>query len=172
MSNVEARVAQTMSPPDGGPLRLRGKARSGALAAQWNRRRRLFTAGLLAGDVVAGAVAIVVAGVIMNVAGAAGQIDLADWLRMEMPATLPLLFVFAGMLMLVREGPSVELAIMPLVGAIALVLGSWIEHLINARLRRSGVWGAPTTILGAGANSRTFARLLMSQPTWGLRPVG
>ena len=81
MSNVEARVAQTLSPPDGGPLRLRGKARSGALAAQWNRRRRLFTAGLLAGDVVAGAVAIVVAGVIMNVAGAAVQIDLADWLR-------------------------------------------------------------------------------------------
>jgi Undecaprenyl-phosphate galactose phosphotransferase WbaP len=202
MSNVEARVAETLSPPDGGPLRLRGKARSGALAAQWNRRRRLFTAGLLAGDVVAGAVAIIVAGVIMNVAGAAGQIGLVDWLRMEMPATLllligmcgllglyrsstkslmerfrlrataTLLFVFAGMLMLVREGPSVELAIMPLVGAIALVLGSWIEHLINARLRRSGVWGAPTAILGAGANSRTFARLLMSQPTWGLRPVG
>ena len=92
--------------------------------------------------------------------------------RFRLRATATLLFVFAGMLMWVREGPSVELVIMPLVGAVALVLGSWIEHLINARLRRSGVWGAPTAILGAGANSRTFARLLMSQPTWGLRPVG
>jgi Undecaprenyl-phosphate galactose phosphotransferase WbaP len=202
MSNVEARVAQTLSPPDGGPLRLRGAARSGALAAQWNRRRRLFAAGLLAGDLVAGAVAIVVAGVIMNMAGPTGRVGLTDWLLMEMPATLllligmcgllglyrsstkslmerfrlrataTLLFVFAGMLMWVRQGPSVELAIMPLVGTIALVLGSWIEHLITARLGRSGVWGAPTAILGAGANSRTFARLLMSQPTWGLRPVG
>ena len=98
MSNVEARVAQTLSPPDGGPLRLRGKARSGALAAQWSRQRRLFVARLLAGDVVAGAVAIVVAGVIMTVAGPAGQIGLVDWLRMEMPATLLLLIGICGVL--------------------------------------------------------------------------
>jgi Undecaprenyl-phosphate galactose phosphotransferase WbaP len=202
MSNVEARVAQTLSSPDGPPLRLRGTARSGAPAAQWSRQRRLFVARLLAGDVLAGAAAIVVAGGIMTTTRLAGEIGLVDWLRMEMPATLllligicgllglyrsttkslmerfrlrataTLLFVFAGMLMLLREGSSVELAIIPLVGVIALVFGSWIEHLINARLRRSGVWGAPTAILGAGANSRTFARLLMSQPTWGLRPVG
>ena len=192
MSNVEARVAQTLSSPDGRPLRIRGTARSGAPAAQWSRQRRLFVARLLAGDVVAGAVAIVVAGAVMTITGLAGEIGLVDWLRMEMPATLllligicgllglyrsstkslmerfrlrataTLLFVFAGMLMLVREGSSVELAIIPLVGMIALVFGSWTEHLINARLRRSGVWGAPTAILGAGANSRTFARLLMS----------
>jgi hypothetical protein len=202
MSNVEARVAQTLSPSDGGSLRRRGTARSGTLAAQWNRRHRFFAARLLAGDVVAGAAAIVVAGVITTMAGSAGQSGLIDWLWTEMPATLllligmcgllglyrsstkslmerfrlrvtaTLLFVFAGMLMWVREGPSVELVIMPLVGAVALVLGSWIEHLINARLGRSGAWGAPTAILGAGANSRTFARLLMSQPTWGLRPIG
>ena len=54
--------------------------------------------------------------------------------RFRLRATATLLFVFAGMLMWVREGPSVELAIVPLVGAIAFVLGSWIEHLINARL--------------------------------------
>jgi Undecaprenyl-phosphate galactose phosphotransferase WbaP len=202
MSNVEARVAQTLSPPDGGPLRLRAKARSGALTAQWNRRRRIFTAGLLAGDVVAGAIAIVVAGVFVTMAGPAGQSGLIGWLWTQMPATLllligmcgllglyrsstkslmerfrlrataTLLFVFAGMLMWVREGPSVELMIVPFIGAIALVFGSWIEHLINARLGRSGAWGAPTAILGAGANSQTFARLLMSQPSWGLRPVG
>ena len=53
--------------------------------------------------------------------------------RFRLRATATLLFTFAGMLTWVREGPSVELAIVPLVGAIALVLGSWIEHLIGAR---------------------------------------
>jgi hypothetical protein len=92
--------------------------------------------------------------------------------RFRPRATATLLFVFAKMLMWVRAGSSVELAIIPLVGVLVLVFGSWIEHLIIARLRLSGVWGAPTAILGVGANSRTFARLLMSQPTWGLRPIG
>src|SRR4029453_4384275 len=75
-------------------------------------------------------------------------------------------------LMWARERSSVELAIMPLVGTIALVLSSWIEHLVSARLRRRGMGGAPPPLFGAGGNSRTFARLLMSQPAWGLRPVG
>lgn len=202
MANIEARLANTLSPPEGGPFRLQGAARSEAPAAQWTRRGRLFAAGLFTGDLVAGSVAIVATAVIVRVAGPDNQIGLADWLRMEMPgmllmligmccllglyrsstrslierfrlrATATLLFVFAGMLMWAREGPSVELAITPLVGATALVLGSWIEHVVNARLGRSGAWGAPTAILGAGANSLTFARLLMSQPAWGLRPVG
>jgi len=92
--------------------------------------------------------------------------------RFRLRATATLLFVFAGMLMGVHEGLSIGLAMMPLVGAIALVLGSWGEHLISVRLGRRGLWGAPTAILGAGAASRTFARLLVSQPAWGLRPVG
>ena len=153
------------------------------------------------GDLVAGAIAIAVAAAIVNVARLDGQVGLPERLRMEMPATLlligmycllglyrsrteslmerfrlrataTLLFVFAEMLMRAREGPSIELAIMPLAGTIALVLGSWIEHLINARLGRSDAWGAPTAILGVGTSSRTFARLLMSQPAWGLKPVG
>jgi lipopolysaccharide/colanic/teichoic acid biosynthesis glycosyltransferase len=60
----------------------------------------------------------------------------------------------------------------PLVGAIALVLGLWIEHLIGARLARSDVYRTPTAILGAGASSRALARLLLSHPACGLRPIG
>ncbi|WP_197033511.1 sugar transferase [Bradyrhizobium sp. URHD0069] len=92
--------------------------------------------------------------------------------RFRLRATATLLFIFAGMLMWVREGPSVELAIVPLVGALALVLGLWTEHLIGARLARSDVYSAPTAILGAGASSRALARLLLSHPDCGLRPIG
>jgi lipopolysaccharide/colanic/teichoic acid biosynthesis glycosyltransferase len=202
MPNIEAPVARTFSPNDHEPLRLRGAARGDAAAEQWARRYRTFRAGPFAGDLVAGAVAIVVAAVIVNVAGLDDSMGLADRLQLEMPATLllligmcgllglyrsttqslmerfrlramaTLLFVFAGMLMWAREGLSIQLATVPLVGATALVLGSWIEHVINARLGRSGLWGIPTAILGAGGNSRNLARLLTSQPAWGLRPVG
>jgi Undecaprenyl-phosphate galactose phosphotransferase WbaP len=92
--------------------------------------------------------------------------------RFRLRATATLLFAFAGMLMWVREGPSVELAIVPLVGAIALVLGLWIEHLVGARLARFDIYRAPTAILGAGASSRALARLLQSHPACGLRPIG
>ena len=56
--------------------------------------------------------------------------------RFRLRATATLLFVFAGMLMWIREGPLVELAIVPVVGMIALVLGVWIEHLIGAPARQ------------------------------------
>lgn len=199
MSDVEVRVVDTLSPPAGGSLRFRGAAPSGMRAAEWIRRRRLFAAWLCVGDIVCGGIAVVVAAMIANVAGLASQIEFADRLRMHVPITLlllvgifsllgfyrlttkspmerfrlrvmaTLLFVFAGTLMWAREGLLVELVLVPFVGVIALVLGSWIEHLITARLGRLG---APTAILGTGANSRTFARLLLSHPAWGLRPVG
>ena len=59
-----------------------------------------------------------------------------------------------------------------MVGAIALVLGLWIEHLIGVPLARSGICRAPTAILGTGASSRALARLLLSHPACGLRPIG
>src|SRR5258707_9421979 len=177
MSNVEARVARTSSPPRGEPFGLRGWARRGAPTAKAIRRRRLFAAALFAGDIVSGTMAIVAAAVIVAVAWPAGWIGLVGRVQMQMcvllllliaincslglyrsnikspmerfrlRATATLLFAFAGMLMWIREAPSVELAIVPLVGAIALVLGLWIEHLIGAYLARSDVYRAPTAIL-------------------------
>jgi lipopolysaccharide/colanic/teichoic acid biosynthesis glycosyltransferase len=52
------------------------------------------------------------------------------------------------------------------------VLGLWIEHLINAPLVKSGFYRAPAAILGTGASSRALARLLLSHPASGLRPIG
>ena len=74
--------------------------------------------------------------------------------------------------MWIREGPLVELAIVPVVGIIALVLGVWIEHLIGMPVVKSGICRAPTAILGTGASSRALARLLLSHPACGLRPIG
>ena len=202
MSNVDARVARTLPPPGGEPFGLRGGTRHGTLAAKSVKRRRLFAAALFAGDIVSGTMAIVAAAVIVAVAWPADQIGPLGRVQMQMGvllllligincslglyrsnikspmerfrlrATATLLFAFAGVLVWIREGPSVELAIVPLVGAIALVLGVWIEHLIGARLARSDVFRAPAAILGAGASSRALARLLLSYPACGLRPIG
>ena len=202
MSNVEARVARTLSPPGGEPFGFRGKARRKVLEAKGARRRRLFVGILFAGDIVSGSMAIVAAAVIAAVAWPAGQIGFVGRMQIQMcvllllligincslgfyrsnvrglmerfrlRVTATLLFVFAGMLMWVREGPSVELAIVPLVGAIALVLGLWIEHLVGARFARSDAYRAPAAILGTGASSRALARLLLSHPACGLRPIG
>jgi Undecaprenyl-phosphate galactose phosphotransferase WbaP len=202
MSNVKARAARILSPPGGEPFDLRGVARLGAIAAKGIRRRRLFAAILFAGDIVSGTMAIVAASVILALARPAAQIGPVGRVQMQLcmllllligvncllglyrsnirspmerfrlRATATMLFAFAGMLMWIREGPSVELAIVPLVGGIALVLGLWIEHLIGARLARSDLYRAPTAILGVGASSRALARLLLSQPACGLRPIG
>jgi Undecaprenyl-phosphate galactose phosphotransferase WbaP len=199
MSDVEARVVRTLSPDGADPFGLRGGARHGALAAKGIRRRRLLAAALFAGDIVSGTVAIVAAAVsvaVLHQAGQVGQVQMQTCVllllligincslglyrsnlkspmeRFRLRATSTLLFVFAGALMWIRGGPSIELAIVPLVGAIALVLGVWIEHLICARLARSDAYRAPTAILGAGASSRALARLLLSHPSCGLRPIG
>jgi Undecaprenyl-phosphate galactose phosphotransferase WbaP len=201
MSNVEAHAARSLSPPGRKPIKLGGGVERGRLAAGI-RRRRLFAAALFAGDIVSGAVAILAAAVIVAMAWPAGQVGLAGWIqtqlcvllllllgincslglyrsnlknpmeRFRLRATATLLFAFAGMLMWIRAGPSVELAIVPAVGVIALVLGLWIEHLVGALLVKSDVYRAPTAILGTGASSHALASLLLTRPTCGLRPIG
>lgn len=201
MSNAEARPARTFPPPGGEHLGLGGGAQRRS-AGTGIGRRRLFAAATLSGDIVSGSLAIVAAAVIIAVVWPTGQIALADWLRTQLAvllllllgincalglyrpyfknkmerfrlrATATLLFIFAGMLMWIRVGPSVALAIIPTVGAIALVLGLWIEHLIGTLLVRLDVHRVPTAILGTGANSRALAGLLLTHPNCGLRPVG
>ncbi len=198
MSNVEARMDHTLSTPDSGSFPLREAVR-GTAAAEWNRRRRRLTAALFVGDIACAAIAIAVAAAIVKLANPADAFGPAAWPRTQaamtlalligtcsllglyrsstrspierfrLRATATLLFVFVGTLIWIHDGLPIELAFLPLlVGTTALVLGSWSEHLINARLGRSGT---PTAILGTGANSQALARLLMSHPAWGLRPV-
>jgi Undecaprenyl-phosphate galactose phosphotransferase WbaP len=200
MTNVEVPAVRTFSPSDSEPLRLRraGKRRTSQGTSRWQR----FATEPLVCDLVAGSAAIVVVTAVVDAARSDGQLSLADRLWMEMPATLVmligmccllglyqsntrdlierfrlratamLLFVFVGMLMGARHGSLVDVVIVPFIGAVTLVLSSWMEHLVHVRLRRSGGWGVPAAILGTGASSRTIARLLMSQPAWGLMPVG
>jgi exopolysaccharide biosynthesis polyprenyl glycosylphosphotransferase len=200
MSNVEARAVRTLLPPGGKPFGVGGEPRRGGLPEKGIRRRRLFSAILLASDIVSGSLAIVAAAAIVAVA--AGQIALVGRMqtqvclllvlllgincslglyrsnirspleRFRLRATATLLFAFAGILLWIREGPSVQLAIVPVVAAIALVLALWIEHLIAATLAKSGIHHASAAILGTGASSLELARLLLSRPSCGLRPMG
>ena len=200
MSNVDARLARTLSPSGRKPFGVGVESRRGLLPETGGRRRRFFAAIRFAGDVVSGAMAIVAAVAIVAVAvgqpGLVGrmqtQMCLLLWLllgincslglyrsnirspmeRFRLRVTATLLFVFAGMLMWIREGPLVELAIVPVVGVIALVLGLWVEHLISVPLAKSGIFRTPTAILGTGARSRALARLLLSHSACGLRPTG
>jgi FlaA1/EpsC-like NDP-sugar epimerase len=199
MSNVEAR-ASTLSPAGGKPVGVGDESRRGRFPEIGTKRRWLFSAILFSGDIVSGAMAVVAAAVMVAVA--AGQMNMVGRMpaqmclllllllgincslglyrsnirsqmeRFHLRATATLLFVFAGMLMWIREGPLVELAIIPVVAAIAFVVGLWIEHLIGAHLVRSGIYHAPTAILGVGASSRALARLLLSHPSCRLRPIG
>jgi Undecaprenyl-phosphate galactose phosphotransferase WbaP len=202
MSNVEVRLVPSLPSSADETFGFPGRGRSAGGAAAGIRRRRLVTAGLVAGDLVSGTLSIIAAVILVTLVGLGGTIGIADRVQMHMPVllllligigcslglyrsnikspmerfrvrvTVTLLFAFAGMLMWVREGASVELAIAPLVGAIALVLGLWIEQLIGTRLARAGLWRAPTAILGTGGESRALARLLLNNPASGLHPIG
>jgi len=197
MSNVDARVVPRSSRPGGGPFGVGGESRRGGLFENETRRRLLATI-LFGSDFVSGTIAIVAAAVIVDVAtGQAGLIggtqtglvlllllgincalglyrsnitDLMERFRLRVTATL--LFVFLGVVMWIRAGSLAELAIVPVVGAIAPVLGLWTEHLLRIWLAKSGVCGRTAAILGTAANSSALARLLLSQPGCGLRPIG
>jgi Undecaprenyl-phosphate galactose phosphotransferase WbaP len=202
MSNLEASVARTLSPPGGQPSELVADAHR-RFATKPGRRQQRFAASFVAGEIVSGTMAIAGTTLIVEMAcSAANQIGLIDRMqtqvcvllslllgingalglyrsnnknpleRFRLRATAMLLFVCAGTLLWIRGGPSVELAIVPLAGVIAFVLGSWVEHVIRTRLVKSEVLCAPTAILGTGASSRSLARLLLSRPACGLRPIG
>ena len=186
----------------GPPFGLRDRVVRTPPAEERSRSGRFPTLRLLLGDIVSGTIAITIAVSTVVAIWPDVRSGFADWLWSEMSVMLPLLigisailgvyrpstknlmerfrnravatllFMLAAAVMCARDGFSVELAAVPLIGALALVLGSWAEHLIIVRFARSGAWGTRTAILGAGARGRKFAQLLLAQPAWGLRPVG
>ena len=196
MSNVDARLARTLPPTGGASIGVGGERRGGLPGKR--TKRRLLAAIFFAGDFVSGAVAIVFAAVI--VIAATGQSGLVGWRQMclllllligincalghyrpnirdsmerfRLRVTATLLFIFAGMLMWIRSGSLAELAIVPLAGVAASVIGLWIEHLVRIQLAKTDAYAAPAVILGAGPSSLALARLLLSRPSCGLRPVG
>lgn len=196
MSNADARLVRTLPPSGGEPFGVGGTTHRVGKGT----RRLLLAAVLFAGDFVSGTMAVGAAAVI--VAGAAGEVGLVGRMhaqaglllllllgiccslglyrsnirnpmeRFRLRVTATLLFVFAGVLMWIRTGTLVELAIVPVVGIIAPVIGLWTEHMVRALLLSSGVYSAPAAVLGTGAGSHALARLLLSRPGCGLRPTG
>jgi Undecaprenyl-phosphate galactose phosphotransferase WbaP len=52
------------------------------------------------------------------------------------------------------------------------VLGHYLEGLARLALMRRGIWGAPTILIGSAKQCCLMARMLLSHPKLGLRPVG
>lgn len=202
MSNVEARVPSSLAPSDDGALLVRDTGRGVGANREGGRRRRLLAASLLAGDLFSAVLTTLVGGglVILFDQGTGtnwiedlrGHVGIAlpllvgtSWLlglykassrslieRFRLRASATLLFVLVGALIWAYEGRPLDLVVMPLIGIAALVLGSWIDHLVSAWFVREGIWGASAVILGTGESARQFASLLIGQSAWGLRPVG
>jgi lipopolysaccharide/colanic/teichoic acid biosynthesis glycosyltransferase len=194
----DAPFSSTFSRPGDPRSRVATAARSGPTARQWPGRHRLRAIGSLASDLAIGSIAVTLATTIVNAAwhdpnGSFERLwteipaalllltgtscclglyspstrSLIERFRLRAVATL--IFVFASVPIWAYQGIWSGIAMAPLVGAIALVLASWREHVINAR---SAAWGASAAILGTGADSRSVARFFISQPIWGLRPTG
>jgi Undecaprenyl-phosphate galactose phosphotransferase WbaP len=53
-----------------------------------------------------------------------------------------------------------------------LLFGHYMEAMIRKFLIASGLWGAPTALIGCSETSRYLAGLLARQPDLGLRPIG
>ena len=196
MSNADARLARTLPPSRGEPFGVGAETRR----AGKGKRRLLLAAVLFAGDFVSGTIAVVAAAVIVT--AAAGEIGLIARMhaqaglllllllsiccslglyrtnirnpmeRFRLRVTATLLFVLAGVLMWMRTGTLVELAMVPVAGIIAPVIGLWTEHLVRALFASSDVYSTPAAVLGTGARSRALARLLLSRPGCGLQPTG
>jgi Undecaprenyl-phosphate galactose phosphotransferase WbaP len=56
-------------------------------------------------------------------------------------------------------------------GLFLVVLGHYGEALARGGLISSGLWAAPTLVLGSGPESKKLAESLLANPEWGLRPV-
>jgi lipopolysaccharide/colanic/teichoic acid biosynthesis glycosyltransferase len=196
MSNVDARLGPTSPLPRDEPLGVGEQARRGGTPVG----RRLLGPAMFAGDLLSGAIAIAAAAAI--VIASAGEAGVASRMQAQaglllllllgincslglyrtsirnpmelfrLRAAATMLFVFAGVLMWIRTGPLVELAIVPLAGLLASVLGSWTEHLLRGLIVKSGICGVPAAILGTGASSRALARLMLTHPGCALRPIG
>jgi lipopolysaccharide/colanic/teichoic acid biosynthesis glycosyltransferase len=194
MSNTDARFTRTL-PQGGKPFGVGKTRRSGD-----GTRPLLLAAVLFAGDLVSGAIAVVLAALIVTAlageVGHTGRIYAEAGLllllllgvscalglyrsnirhpleRFRLRVTATLLFVFAGMLMWLRTGSLPELAIVPVAGVIATVIGVWTEHLVRALLARSGAYSTTVAILGTGADSQALARQLLDRPGCGFRPRG
>src|ERR1700759_3216288 len=69
MSNVEARFVPSLPSPAGETIGFPGRDRSAGGAAAGVKRRRLVTAGLVAGDLIAGGLSVIAAVVLITVAG-------------------------------------------------------------------------------------------------------
>lgn len=65
-----------------------------------------------------------------------------------------------------------DIAALGLAAALLFLLGHYLEGLARLALVRSGLWGAPTVLIGSAEKCAQMGKALLEQPKLGLRPIG
>lgn len=163
-------------------------------SGRWSRRRVAVIAGLVTGDLLATGLAValtaqlapatswnawdgglaVLAMVVplhahLGLYGCWGPCPI-ERLRLRAQAAL-MLAVMAGLALAVWKAPG-NLAAATLLGAALFVLGYYMEALARLGLMRTGLWGAPTILVGSPEICIVMAKRLLRDPKLGLRPIG
>jgi len=67
---------------------------------------------------------------------------------------------------------SADIVGITLIGLLVFVIGHYLEGLAHLALKKSGISGAPTVLIGSAEKCCMMARTLLDHPKLGLRPVG
>jgi len=82
-------------------------------------------------------------------------------------------FIAVSIFVTLPERSVVDFTIAQLAnGACLLLIGHYVEATTTALLIRTGLWGAPTVLVGAAEDCRNLAQVLEGQPDLGLKPIG
>jgi lipopolysaccharide/colanic/teichoic acid biosynthesis glycosyltransferase len=196
MSNAQQIITSSLDGALGAFRRPRLFSRAAAYLRR-DRRKLATAASLLGGDILAGWVAIIAVHAAANVLSPAVASDIA---ARPSIALLMLIFLVLGLysssarcsyarfrtrcmgillfaaIYFVGRADSTPLWHLTLeavgYGCSILVCGFFVELAIRRVLIRTGLWMAPTVIVGDGAASRTLYETFASQPELGFRPIG
>ncbi len=187
-------AVSSVASPELNATRLPPVPREARRVGPWSRRRSAVIAGLVTGDLLAAALAVALTAKLapatswgawdgglavlaltvplhacLGIYGCWGPCPI-DRLRLRAQAAL-LLAVMAGLALAVWKAPD-NLMTALLLGAALFVIGYYTEALVRLFLMRTGLWGAPTILVGTPETCIAMARRLLREPKLGLRPVG
>jgi lipopolysaccharide/colanic/teichoic acid biosynthesis glycosyltransferase len=67
---------------------------------------------------------------------------------------------------------TADMAAIGVVTALLFIIGYYLEGMARLPLMQSGLWGAPTVLIGSPEQCAQLARTLLEQPKLGLNPIG
>ena len=99
-------------------------------------------------------------------------LNAAEEIRRVTLVTTAIYFGLGTVTFLLREALTYSRSIFLLAWFVSIVSILSGRGLLRATLARQAWWGFPVLVLGCGKIGRRLVRTLLSQPSWGLKPVG